>query len=450
MKNNICRAFIAAFLVLCLMPLAALPIVGEAEPAANELPLARPALWDEDGLNTDYCAELTDYLASRFAFRQELVTVWSALNAGLFSSSAQEELILGRRGWLFYSETLEDYMGLGLSDGQLQNAANDLALIQEYLETQDIDLVFAVAPNKNSLYPQYMPGRIRAGRAASNAVRLAGLLRERGVCSADLFSAFEGGEPLYYASDSHWNSQGAALAADVILAALGRESAYSSADFSPGAEHQGDLFEMLYPALRDRERDMDSGLDFSYNCLKDPAEGNAMSIQTENPQGAGSLLCFRDSFGVALYPYLAQSFETARFSRAAAYDLSGVADEGVDAVVIELVERNLDYLLEKAPCFPAPLREAEAVAGEGLAQAERSGEDGAGLVQTLGLLPGSLCDEGSRVYLRAGDRVYEAWVLTAEDDEGTAFSAWLDKDITAEEALCMSGGRLTAYKIEWK
>lgn len=443
-KDSIYKLFIALFLCLCLLPLAAMPVVGESEPAANELPVTRPELWD-GGLNIDYPSQMSDYVASRFAFRGELVTAWSALNAALLRTSAQEQLILGRDGWLFFSETLDDYMGLGLSDVLLQSAANNLALMQEYVESRGADLVFTVAPNKNSLYPQFMPRRYAEGSESSNAVRLGALLRERGVRYADLFSAFEGCEPLYFAGDSHWTSQGAALAADCILACAGRESGYFDSGFSPGEEHLGDLYEMLYPALPANERDLTPALSFGYECLGDPAGGNAMNISTENASASGSLLCYRDSFGVALYPYLAQSYGEARFSRAAVYDLCSAGD--ADTVVIELVERNIEYLVDYAPRFPAPERdiEAEGFGQDGVSVEYTEAADG--LVQLSGQLPEGLCDEGGRLFLRVGGRVLEACVLRGAEGQGPRFSLWTEGESRAEALLCYKAGQLTEYSI---
>ena len=80
-------------------------------------------------------------------------------------------------------------------------------------------------------------------------------------------------------------------------------------------------------------------------------------IHTLRAERSGSLLMFRDSFGNSLYPYMADSFFEARFSRAMPYDLSLLDDSDTDTLVIEIVERNIDWLAQRAPIFPAPMRE---------------------------------------------------------------------------------------------
>ena len=85
---------------------------------------------------------------------------------------------------------------------------------------------------------------------------------------------------------------------------------------------------------------------------------------------------FRDSFGELLYPYLADSFERAHFSRQSAYDLTKIGATQADVVMIELVERNIRWLMEQPAVFPAPEREEgipDAAEGEAFVSPARSG-----------------------------------------------------------------------------
>lgn len=84
-----------------------------------------------------------------------------------------------------------------------------------------------------------------------------------------------------------------------------------------------------------------------------------MTITTESGVGTGALLCYRDSFGRNLYPYLAESFASAEFSRRNEYTAATLPGGGT--LVIELVERNLRYLVEYDSLAPAPERDASLV-----------------------------------------------------------------------------------------
>lgn len=409
--------FIALFLLACLVPSAGMFLAGEGQTGGNEVLSQLPGLRDREGkLNQSYLTDLTDYAEDNYFLRQSFVTAWSALNHRVLNTSIAGNVVLGRNGWLYFADTLDDYTGVDpMSAREIAAAARNLSLMEEYCLSQGAQFLFAVAPNKNTVYPQFMPPLPAAAR--SNAGALFEALDGTGTAYLRLASAFDSQEEiLYFTQDSHWNSKGAALAADWINTALRRDGDryFYGGSFTPAADHRSDLYDMLYPAGTWLETDWKYGgeLDFSYDVpIRD---ATAMSIMTTG-SGQGSLLMFRDSFGNLLYPYLADSFAQALFSRAAAYRLDLVAGREADCVVIELVERNLDYLLRYVPVMPAPVRElpeAGRVLEERAALDVTPSRDMEGYVLVSGTLPEAL-PEPSRVLLCAADACYEAF-LTEE------------------------------------
>ena len=339
MKKVCSILYIALALLLCLTPSLGLLIFGESGAAANQRLAPSPSLRDQDGAwNLSVLSDSADWLADHFALRQQLVSLWSRLNADLLRSSPEEQVILGRDDWLFFAPTLPDYTGQSLSEAELDAVAAHLEQIQAEAESRGARFLFTVAPNKNSLWPQAMPNAYPDRHEESTLVRLLPYLEQHGVHYADLFSL-----PMpYYRTDTHWTAEGAAMAADRLLAALGRESAYASGPFLKGQEPiSGDLYEMLYPAFSAREEAQIYAGELRFEHLTPPKGGNAITIRTEG-NGSGSLFCWRDSFGIALYPYLADAFAQACFSRSADYSLP---EGAYDAVILEIVERSIPSLV---------------------------------------------------------------------------------------------------------
>lgn len=441
--------FISIFIVLCLIPSVGMLIFGEAQPAANEVLAGRPSVTTRSGeLNLSFLSDVSDYIADRFAFRQELATAWAGVNAKLLGTSVEEQVILGSDGWLYFSDTLPDYMGQGMSDTELRYLANDLALMQEYIVSQGKHFIFTIAPNKNSIYSEHMPEYIENRHSESNAARVGAYLDAAGVNYLDLLNILGNEENLYYKTDTHWNSSGAALAADGLLNMLDRGGDYSTASFAVSEEHRGDLYEMLYPAGRATETATVYGGEFSYVCESDPNGGNAITIKTSCDGGSGGLMCWRDSFGIALYPYLAQSFVAATFSRSADYNLT-LADSA-DTVIIELVERNLSNILSREPTFPAPVRELSATANVGTIAVDydeaKSGVM-SGYVRVSGELGADMLDPGGHVYIAAGDTAYEAYVCVSSGSDSLRFFAWIPAGNAAHQVITTLNSEYTAYQI---
>ena len=257
----------------------------------------------------------------------------------------------------------------------------------------------------------------------------------------DIYAAFQKEPVLYYATDSHWNQKGAALAADLINQAAGKTTDYYAGPFEAGEPYTGDLYDMLYPAFSGTETDWVYGgqLDFSY--VGYAQRPDSITLQTQSGE-TGSLLVYRDSFGNLLYPYLADSFGSVRFSRSTTYDLSG----GEEVVVLELVERNLSYLMEKAPVCHNPTVEITLPEPAGTALLEKDTKANApeGYVLWQGTLD-STPDVQSSVYVSAGGEVYEAFLLK---ENGVAL--YLPEGVQPDTLAWETGGVLESKTISEK
>ena len=345
-KSSLSVLFISVFFLLCLIPSVGMLISGPSPLLANESAPRTPALLDREGkLNQEVLSDTTDYIGTRFALRPVLVSARSFLYEKLLHSSAEEQVTLGVDGELYYSSTLDDYCGSGLEDDELQRIAEHLAAVQAQVEQDGGTFLFVVAPNKNSVIPDRMPARFPSDREHANYTRLLPMLQDAGVNTVDLYSLLLGHPELYYRTDSHWTAEGAALAADAMLSVLGLESSFFAGPFSESGLHIGDLYQMLYPVGKGRESELIYSPGFFYETASDPRGGNAITIKTSSPSGSGCLYCRRDSFGIALYPYLAEAFRDAEFSRSADYSVEAFSGLHADTVILEIVERNLSLLL---------------------------------------------------------------------------------------------------------
>ncbi len=434
------KLFIAVILLLCLIPSAGMLLPASGETGGNEILAPPPLLRDaEGGINGAYLSQLSGYVEDNYFLRQQLVSAWSALNQNLLHTSIADNVVLGKDGWLYFGGTLDDYTGADLmTDREIFCAARNLTLMDRYVHDQGGSLVFTIAPNKNSLYPEHMPG-LTVIPHRSNAEALAERLAI-GVGTdyyeaapdpaavyvdyADLFSLFRGQEEtLYFTQDSHWNAKGAALAADAIMQHIippysaYRQPSYFQETFIPQDNHLSDLYAMLYPTGKWRETNQTYGGELHFTYDKPFRSANDMTIQTSGGAYGESLVMFRDSFGELLYPYFADTFSHAVFSRSMPYKLAELAPEPA-VVVIELVERNLDYLIQHPPVMPAPERtvpEAKIVDAPLVLTADpASSPEGYVLVQ--GTLPVEPAEE-SAVYLCSGGRRWEAFLL---EDNGFA------------------------------
>lgn len=97
--------YIAAVLSLCTLPLLLTPIWGEKSSAEKRDLAEFPALIEDGAVNPAFSEELDGWITDHFAFRSELITANNLLKAKLFHSSDEDQVIVGKNGWLYFAET---------------------------------------------------------------------------------------------------------------------------------------------------------------------------------------------------------------------------------------------------------------------------------------------------------------------------------------------------------
>lgn len=77
------------------------------------------------------------------------MTANALVNGKIFQVSTASGVIQGSGGWLYYKDSLDDYLGINqLSDRGLFNIAHTLSLMQKNLTARGKKFLFTVAPNK--------------------------------------------------------------------------------------------------------------------------------------------------------------------------------------------------------------------------------------------------------------------------------------------------------------
>lgn len=415
MKKAFCIGFIVLLLAACAVPGLSYLLGYEAQNLENR-PLAREAkLVSRGALNLDYPADFDAWWQDHFGLREEMVTAFHALTMGTLTDTLNQKVVVGRGNYLFYSETMNDYLGLArMSDEEIQKAAATLRLQQEYCAALGMRFAFMAAPNKNTVYPEYMPARYRPTGEESNRARLYRALAGAGVATVDLAAqlrAHKAEGALYFEQDTHWNERGALVGYRAIMEALA--SGFSYEDYQTQAleerlGYRGDLHNFVLPAAEGNLLYVEDGVSSEYALDAGVNVARDANFGTTGGTNAFRLLFFRDSFGELLIPLISNNAGRVVYSQEFPYNYV-FSGEAFDAVAIEIVERNIPNLLLYAPLMPA--LEAALPAGAKPVSAEVFSRAKAGDTQLFGAYEGAY--EGA-IYLEVlfadkTSRVYEAF-----------------------------------------
>lgn len=307
-----------------------------------DMPARRP-----DAAQTDFLSAPLSFVEERLALKTLLITL-RAKALSLLGESGSDQVIAGREDFLFYGDTLADYQqSAPLPQAELDALADGLARLHQAFQAENRGFILLIAPNKNSIYPEYMPARLLPGPGESDLSRLQNALDARGVPYLDareiLLAAKEKGL-VYFKQDTHWNARGALAVYQALTEYLPgvKTSAAQEPVFLPG--QAGDLLLLCQPGGDPTEPDAQPELERSYRALRPIRSLNDLRIETASSASALSLLVLRDSFGEGLFPYLATLTGRMTYSRVYDAPLAQARKAQAEMVILEIAERNLKNL----------------------------------------------------------------------------------------------------------
>ena len=435
------RLFMIAVGVLLLAPLVCMPFFGaDASQEKRELaPVPQPIV---DGRpNWSFLSDAGDFFADHFAFRNLMIDVDATLKQALFKTSATSNVVVGKNGWLYYAGTLDDYHRSGtMSDHAVLNAATNVALMQESVESRGKRFVFSVAPNKNTLFPEQMPYYELPGEGSSNYDRLLPQLQARGVHVVDLRDPLlAGGPALYYERDSHWNEEGALVAYRSIVNALGGGRETFEGGSVETTEHAGDVDGMLHPLFARPEPQAHRPATDAYAMMGDAKSVEDAYIVTNSSNAAskGNLLMYRDSFGNNLLGAFASAYQQAVFTKLVPYDMGDEMVGFAQDVIVERAERHLPFFASNPPYLMSPER---AIASEGAPRSssttmQRSAEGQ--YLAVRGVVDASAAQESDRIFVELVDsqgtpHVFEAFHVSTFEGETADTADAREQNLSAE------------------
>lgn len=350
-------------LTLCGVPSGRLAV--EKRPLAAPPPLAQA--WREP---TAYGPALAAACRDGAPFRDHLIRAGFRLQLAAFDQSPIPSVLLGREGWLYFTQ--ESALDDALNAIPLDKPAIDtMVRVQkeraDWLARQGKTYLVVFAPNKATIYPEYLPDGFAPLGPVSRLDQVVGPLREAGVHVLDLrgpLARAKAERRAYLKTDTHWNRFGAFAGASALVAALapGRSGLppLAAADYvvEPVRQPGGDLAEMLLMPDRLTEEDLVPrplgrvlARPAPAGNYPDPAsqpERDRLAFATDRADWPRAVF-FHDSFCRPMAPYLAERFSRSVFLWSHAFSPAIIAAERADVVVLEVVERYIYALTLENP-----------------------------------------------------------------------------------------------------
>ncbi len=314
-----------------------------------------------------FANDYTAYFNDNIPFRNNLITMNSAIDYFCFGRSSSDKVIIGKDNWLFYSriddgDPISCYKGTNLyTEEELADIATNCVMQRDFVESLGKEFLIFIAPNKERIYSEYMPERY--GNPADNyrVLQVYNYLKNntdlRIIYPYDeLMLAKETlNENIYFKSDTHWNYLGGYVGAVALMKDLGinmPEINSASITIKDEGETSGDLAGMLNLTRQLLFADHSytvSGYDTHNSKLTEDESRNMLIYKADNADPR-SIFIIRDSFTIHMADYIGSQFNNAYMSYIWSYSYDDFVNYNPDIVVFECVERNVDKLRSFCIC----------------------------------------------------------------------------------------------------
>jgi len=350
-----------------------LPLIWQVFPALNfsqeineKRELAKWPTFNLESIST-YPERFEKFYNDHFGLRNTLIYLNNTVRFKVFNSSGSPNVLIGKDGWLFLNEDqteegapVSNHLGLlpFNYDIVFQTYKNDLEAKSNYLTRRGIRYVFVIAPDKWTVYPEYLPDGFANYTRKKNVDLLVEYLRvNTQVEILDLRTALVNSKQpdqlLYYRNDTHWNKLGAYVAYKEIANSISRyfpeikpRTIYDFEVTKKTIEKPMGLENMLsLKAHKDTYYELTPRKPYSYVNLTEAAARRGTRQFKRAGASLPRALVFRDSFLSAVIPYLADDFSHSTYIWSnwhSATDIDSlIRTLNPDIVIEEMVERYL-------------------------------------------------------------------------------------------------------------
>ncbi|MBE6384544.1 MAG: hypothetical protein E7048_02635 [Lentisphaerae bacterium] len=307
-------------------------------------------------------SQLEECYNDRIPFRPVLIKACRKIQ-DILSLDSPGKVLPGKEGFLFLrnpklDDPIEQFRGRRKSrQYNLRRCRNFLKELFAFLQSNNIQALIVIAPNKVQVYPEYLPEKRRYIPSAmmpdlqfarfmhKNAPEIPVLhLRQKMLREKKHF-----GNALYYRTDSHWGPVAGYIGAREIIKHLDSASCLPEPENlktgCSGNPEPGDLISLSLRPLNITENYPEIKL------LTPEYKGRSKKIgdnilYTHNPAAKDKrrVVMYRDSFGKALMPYLSWYFQEVYYIKSRRISRKEIKKIAPDICIIQYVARAVGYM----------------------------------------------------------------------------------------------------------
>lgn len=310
----------------------------------------------------EFPKKFDSYWNDHLPFRNFLKQTYEIINFKFFKISSSPRVIVGKNDgnekhtWLFYNDIndgnpIGDIRGTNtINNEEMLKYYNVLTNNTEILKNKGIRLFYVVAPNKSTVYDEYLPKSINRVNEKSRNDIFSNYLKEKNVDNyvflKDILRNSKNEQLLYFMLDTHWNDYGAFIGTREVLKKINNDFGfYDSYEIISNGwkDDVGDLktFMNIPISLEQPRVTVKTNYDDLFKVVsKTSVNNNDVTITSnDNAKYDECIMLIGDSYRNAMIPYIANMYKKCIFMNRISYSEELLNNCKPDIIILEAVER---------------------------------------------------------------------------------------------------------------
>jgi hypothetical protein len=217
------KAFSLIFLFLLLVPAVVWLMERDSGPNTKGKKPTPPRPYGDALLSLDYYRSFDQYFNRNFSLRRPLTVAKNWLDYHIFRATDETGVHIGKSGWLYSRKAIDDYRKEACKEAaDMGRLFLELQALERIIQASGRRFLFTVAPNKSTVYPEYVGFIPDTTQCSLNRYDL--LLKNMAEyplgsfvrLDQELRNAKERSALLYDKTSTCWNGFGALVAAQTI------------------------------------------------------------------------------------------------------------------------------------------------------------------------------------------------------------------------------------------
>ena len=319
------------------------PLAGPPEP---------PRHADEIG---KYFSGIEAWFNDHFGWRTSLVRWHDNITVKLFKEG-NHGVIVGNNGWIYYSDLqMVDHFrsDAQFTDAELRDWQTLLEHRRDWLARRGIKFLFVLAPDKHTIYPEYLPAWLKKTDRPTKADQLFAYMQDHSTVNMldlrPVLLAAKKSAALYQQTDTHWNKLGSFVAYQAVVNDL------TNIGFPQLKPLNLDSFHITHRVTGGCDLSMTLGVFMtdSNEFYFHPTPGlppletvylsKILDIGATNctrcATAQKTAMIYHDSFGEFWVQFLGYQFREADYTWQPQLDLAAIERKHPDIVIAEMLER---------------------------------------------------------------------------------------------------------------